>query len=364
MKGKPRWRALRLLIVTALVVVPATAALAKSFWMAGADVTVVVNDDGSLGVTELLTYDFSGDFSGAYRDIPLRPGESIEIISVGDEGGPYLTGGCTELGCSSPAGTYGVEQHRDFVRVVWHHNSQNEKRTFKLVYRIKGLANVYDDVVDVNIQVWGDQWAVGLDRLTARMEIPDGAQSGEVLVWGHPIGINGSTSLGDDRISPSLEGQGIPAEQWVELRVVFPAALLSDTGGATVVPGIGLQRILDEEAKFAEDADAAAGAQTTGLIVGAVAAVLIVLGIGGLVYWFYGKEPRVDYDQEYEHEPPTELTPAEVGALLSQGAVTEKEFTATLFDLIRLGAISATPSQVERVTWGGFRTETITDLVL
>ena len=76
------------------------------------------------------------------------------------------------------------------------------------------------------------------------------------------------------------------------------------------------------------------------------------------------KEPRVDYDQEYEHEPPSDMAPAEVGALLSQGAVTEKEFTATLFDLIRKGAIEATPSQVERVTWRGFKTETITDLVL
>ncbi|MCZ6737101.1 MAG: DUF2207 domain-containing protein, partial [Actinobacteria bacterium] len=357
-------RRLRLLIATALVVLPATPALAKSFWMANADVTVVVNDDGSLNVSELLTFDFSGEYAGAFRDIPLRPGESIEVISVGDEGGSYRTGGCTSLGCFSPSGSYGVEQHRDFVRVVWHHDSRDEQRTFELIYEMAGLATVYDDVVDVNIQVWGDQWAVGLDRLTARMLIPDGAEAGDVLVWGHPLGVNGSTSLGDDGTSPSLEARGVPAEQWVELRVVFPAALLSGTGGATVTSGDGLQRILDEEANFEEEVEAAAAAQTTGLVAGAVVAVAIVLGLGGLIYWFYGKEPRVDYDQEYEHEPPTDMAPAEVGALLSQGAVTEKEFTATLFDLIRKGAIDATPSQVERVTWAGFKTETITDLVL
>ncbi len=99
---------LGLLIVTVLVVVPATAALAKSFWIANADVTVVVDEDGSLLVTELLTFDFSGDFSGAYRDIPLRPGERIAVVSVGDEGGSYAIGGCTSLGCFSPAGMYGV----------------------------------------------------------------------------------------------------------------------------------------------------------------------------------------------------------------------------------------------------------------
>ncbi|MCZ6567117.1 MAG: hypothetical protein O6923_02310, partial [Actinobacteria bacterium] len=71
-------RRLRLLIATALVVLPVTPALAKSFWMAKADVTVVVNDDGSLNVSELLTFDFSGDYAGAFRDIRLRPGESVE----------------------------------------------------------------------------------------------------------------------------------------------------------------------------------------------------------------------------------------------------------------------------------------------
>lgn len=50
--------------------------------------------------------------------------------------------------------------------------------------------------------------------------------------------------------------------------------------------------------------------------------------------------------------------------LLSQGGVDEKDFTATMFDLIRLGAIKAEPSQVERVTWAGLRHETISDLIL
>ena len=97
--------------------------MAKSFWMTAADVDVVVNDDGSLAVTERLTYDFDGDFSGAYRDIPLRPGEAITGVTVSDESVTYEPGGCTELGCSSPPGTYGVEEQSDLVRIVWHHSS-------------------------------------------------------------------------------------------------------------------------------------------------------------------------------------------------------------------------------------------------
>jgi hypothetical protein len=35
-------------------------------------------------VREQITFDFSGDFSGAYRDIPLREGESIDEFGVSE----------------------------------------------------------------------------------------------------------------------------------------------------------------------------------------------------------------------------------------------------------------------------------------
>ena len=347
-----------------LAAAPALPAQAKSYWIAAADVTVAVESDGSLHVTELLTFDFSGGFSGTYRDIPLGPGQSIEGLTVGDESGPYAPGGCAEPGCDTRPGAYGVERRPGLVRVVWGHDSRDERRTFELEYVWSGAAVAYDDVVDVNIKVWGDQWPVGLDRLTAQVTIPEGAAEGDVLVWGRPRGVAGSVSLGDDGVSPSLTAREIPAEQWVELRVVFPAQLLSGAGGATVVAGDGLDLIKAEETQSAEDAESAAGAVRAGWIVGAVLLAVIVGGLGGLIYFLYGREPKVAYDREYEQAPPSDLSPAEVGALLSQGGVAEREFTATLFDLIRKGAIDAVPSQVERSTWGGLKSETITDLVL
>jgi uncharacterized membrane protein len=346
------------------VVGPVTAAFAKSFWLSNADIEVVVNGDGSLSVTEILRFDFSGDFSGAYRDIPLEPGQQVTSISVSDETVFYTTGGCTELGCTSPAGTFGVAEFNDLVRIVWHHDSLDETRDFTISYVMTGLTTVYDDVVDVNLKVWGDQSAVGLDRLDATVDLPGAPIAGEVYVWGHPFGVDGITSLGDDEVSPSLQASNIPAEQWVEIRVVFPREELSATNGATVVPGDGLPTILAEEEAFNENAEQAARAGRTGLIWGSVFALLTAIGLGGFVYFRYGREPRVDYDRQYEQEPPSDLTPAEVGALISQGSVTEKEFTATMFDLIRRGVIGASPTQVERSTWGGLRTETITDLVL
>lgn len=353
-----------LIAAIALVVVPATPALAKSYHIAEADVTIVVEPDGSLLVTERLTFDFDGSFSGAYRDILLSGDETFELVSVGDELVTYDSGGCAWLGCSSPPGTYGLDEQAGLARVVWHHSSNDELRTFELVYRMSRVVTVYDDVADLQYKVWGEQWEVGADLVEAEVILPDGATEGEVRVYGHPYGIDGRTSRGDDEVSPTLQARDVPPHRFVEIRVLFPPDLLTSSDGVTVIAGAGQDIILGEEEEWVERANDARTAARNGLVAGALAFVGLVGGAGGLVYLRYGREPRTGYDREYEQSPPSDLTPAEVGALVSQGAVTEKQFTSTLFDLIRQGVLSAEPTRVTRVTWGGLRSEEITDLVI
>ncbi|MCL1600269.1 MAG: DUF2207 domain-containing protein, partial [Actinomycetia bacterium] len=138
-----------------LVGVLASPADAKSYSIFSADTEIVVNDDASLSVTEKITYDFSGSFSGAYRDIPLRQGESISNVSVSDAGGAYELGGCVDLGCNSPQGTYGITSIPGHARIVWHYQAADQHHEFTVTYTMTGVATAYDDVIDVNIQVWG-----------------------------------------------------------------------------------------------------------------------------------------------------------------------------------------------------------------
>jgi uncharacterized membrane protein len=357
-------RLLRLIVVIGLVALPALPAAAKSFDIVGANITIQVEEAGSLLITERLTYSFDGSFSGAYRDIPILADETFEFVSVGDELVTYESGGCAWLGCSSPPGTYGLDEQPGLARVVWHHSSNDEQRTFELTYRMTGVVTVYDDVADLYYKVWGDQWEVSPNLVTAEVLLPRGAADGEVRVYGHPYGVSGETSLGEDGVSPSLEARDVPPHTFVEIRVVFPPDLLTSSDGVTVIAGAGQDIILDQEAEWAERANDARNAARNGLIGGALAFVGLVGGAGGLVYLRYGREPRTGYDREYEQFPPSELSPAEVGALISQGGVDEKQFAATLFDLIRQGVLTAEPSQVTRVTWGGLRSEEITDLVI
>lgn len=364
-----RAAALVLVLVALFLLSAVPAAQARSYRIVGAHVEVVVEPDGNLLIREHLTFRFDGTFRGAFRDVPLHPGETITEVGVFEDGVAYRPGASTELGSAGEPGTYGVEHRGSRVRIVWHYVASDEDRVFTVAYRVQGRAIAWDDVTDLYLRVWGDEWDFRLDRLTAEVILPEGAAPGDVRVWGHPAKVPGHTGLGSDQVSPSLEAGPVPAGQWVEMRVVFPTALLDTTDGATVRPGDGLDGILrdqlEQEGREQREIERILQAQRA-RNVSLLSLIGFVVPIPLVITWVfrrYGSEPRVlDYDREYEQDPPSDHAPAVVGALVSQGAADEAEFTATLFDLIRRGVFVAQPVTVDRRTWGGRRREQISDL--
>ena len=343
----------------------------KSFSLPRADVVASVQPDGSVLVTENITYDFIGSFEGGYREIPLEDGMSVTEVSVSEGGRGYAPGASAELGSSGAPGTFGTANLGDAYRIVWHYRASYEERTFTLRYRLNGLAVAHDDVVDIYWQVWGDEWQEPLGSLVATMVLPGDAGKGEVKVFGHPASVSGKTSLGpegvsprhvagDVPVSPTLFASDVPAGQFVEMRVVFPRELLSSTDGARVEPGDGLQQIMDEEAAEAHSEARKAWLVRLQPLFGLL---LIVVSVGAMafVYQRYGREPKVDYDERYEREPPTNDPPAVIGAIITQKpSVGPRAFTATLFDLIQRGVLKAQPVSVKE---GGLLGEkTVTDL--
>ncbi|HJV30363.1 MAG TPA: DUF2207 domain-containing protein, partial [Gaiellaceae bacterium] len=189
---------------------------------------VLVESTGALEVGEHITFAYDGSFSGAYRDIPLRDGESIRDVQVLENRRAFTPGGCTELGCSSPAGTFGVTRTGDGARVVWHYAALNEQRTFELSYRLKGVTVAYDDVVDVNVKLWGDHWEQRLGKLTATIT----TRGPVARAWGHPVSVPGDVTLEGESVH--VRALDVPPETFVEARVLFPRAYLPNPVDAVV----------------------------------------------------------------------------------------------------------------------------------
>jgi uncharacterized membrane protein len=349
---------------TAALIV-AGVANAQSYELVASDVQATVRGDGSVAVDEAITVAFSGSFTYGFREIPLRSGERIDEIGVTENGRPFQPGASTELEPGGPPGTFGVRDLGGRVRIVWRFTSQGtEQHTFVVHYRIAGLARGYDDVVDVHLKVWGDEWEQRLGRLTATMRGP-----GDVVrAWGHPVWVRGDVTIAGPRAV--LRALDVDAGQFVELRTLYPRDAFSSTAGMTLEEGNGLERIVQEELD-----DARAYERDKERIDDAIAhpwrSALLVLAIGTLpalllstiVFWRFGRELETGYDREYEQEPPTDTEPALVPTLLRQGGEAGSfEFTATLFDLIRRGHYAAEQVTTNRSIWGGLRHETISDL--
>ena len=229
-----RPRRLRSFYAVALVAAIALAlpgsAFADSFSLTAADVAVDVQPDGSLGVSERLEVAFSGDFSFGYRDIPLREGESLVNPSVAERGTAYQQGRETDLEPGTPR-TFGVEQRGDVVRIVWYFDARDQTRAFTVSYTLTGVAVAYDDVVDINLKVWGDQREQPLSRLVAIERAP-----GRILrAWGKPVWVRGDVDL--TGATATLRAVEVPAKQFVELRTLVPRSAFGSTAGMRVERG-------------------------------------------------------------------------------------------------------------------------------
>ena len=218
-------------------------AAAHAYYLQDADVAVRVAPNGALLVAERIT--IGGAYHGAYRDIPLRKGESIDRIRVSEGGTRYTRGGSTKLGSIDRSDTFNYEINGKRVRIVWHFLAAGEPHTYTIAYRFKGLTVVHDDVVDVNLRVWGQNWSASLANLTASVRLPRPAPLGPAYrVYGHPAWVNGVVAR--TRPSATLRAVNVPEPPVGRDARRLPAATahvdLGREGGSGQGPGVDHRR--------------------------------------------------------------------------------------------------------------------------
>ncbi len=331
-------------VAAASAVIPAVPTSEKEYEITDAGVSVRLQDDGSLLVHEALPFDFTGSFSGAYRDIPVLDGVQLSDFGVREAGsGRYRPGGNTALGSSDSPGTFGVERMEHGYRVVWHYSAADETRTFELTYRVTGATKVYDDVVDVAWNVWGSQWDFWLDNLDADIAAASGTAPEQA--WVRPRSLGVDPEVGADA---SVAIDRVPEGEAVGFRAVFPRDAISSTGGAKVEAGDGLAEIEDEEAALDDDYGtidklenfAADNALLLSLIVAAAA----LTATAALVLAARERDTGVP---EYLPEPPEDVPPAVGYAIAHEGDYDQRIVLATLMDLVDRGFYEARPAAGE-----------------
>ncbi len=304
-------------------------------------VNLEIRDDGNLGVTEVIAYDFgSNERRGIFREIPTRfpyddehervyPIEDITVTAT-----PESTP--TDVQVTTEGNVTRIRIGDPDVFITGQH-------TYTISYTVRGALNGFEDHDELFWNAIGTEWPVPIEQAQTTVTAP--AAILDVLCFTGPQGSTlPCTSSNVDGTTARFTEDGLNPFEALTVVVGFPTGVVP-----TPVP------ILEEKLTFSTAFDPAPGKIAVG--VGA-----LVLGVVGLVWLLRkGRDRRFvgsATDQAFgnitgeeeavplrgrvtgpvEFEPPEGIRPGQLGTLIDEEA-NLLDITATIVDLAVRGFI-------------------------
>ncbi|AKB29190.1 hypothetical protein MSSIT_2471 [Methanosarcina siciliae T4/M] len=295
-------------------------ASARDYTLEEATKNITIDPNGLVHVDESISYTFEGTYFEVFRDLEAGSGESIQNIQ----------GYCSDEACTFSVRPTG----RGYEVVGGLPTPTPEEVTFFISYDHYGAVKVHSDVSEFHYKLWGEEWEKPLGNLKGSITLPVENES-EIQYWIHPTGYTQTASVEQNVLN--LKTTEIPANQWYEVRVVFPKIESRNSSIVQIDSEEGLEQIKSIENEY----------EMKGWILKVLYNLEIVfavflLAFPFIIYLRYGREPKIDYEAIYEREPPTDSKPAVVNAIMQGriGTPTMDGFTATVMNLANLGYIS------------------------
>jgi uncharacterized membrane protein YgcG len=210
------------------------------------DVTLLSN--GSAAVVETRDYTFShGSFSYGWFDLAAE----ARAITVSENGRPYEK--LASLPMQRRPGQYAIlDAVGGQVRVEWTYEAQSpEKRSFQISYQIPDAAIAYVDCVVYFQKYLSENNTADIGRITVSVRLPDGADAGNTLIWGHGPAYGSLAFAADNPQRVDLEIDRIAKNQYVEARFLLPAGSLPE---AVTRTDRMYTQVLSEETEAAQTA--------------------------------------------------------------------------------------------------------------
>jgi Predicted membrane protein len=240
-----------LTLVAGVIAVPGVA-LAKSYSVTAVDIEAEVQPDGTLVVTERRTFDFDGDYTFAFWELDVADSQGIEVLGMSGPDGPHTFTDDAAAWDTRPPGTYQVTDFGTYLDARVFFREADTEATFTLEYRVFGAAKRWQDTGELYWKFIGDRWEIPAENVRIHITVP-GATAQDVRAWAHGP-LTGLVTINDDG-TVTLTLDRLPSYTFVEARLLFPATLLPQ---APTIPQERVQVVLDEEAEWAEEANASA----------------------------------------------------------------------------------------------------------
>ena len=309
---------------------------AASFRIEKLDIEANLQKDGSMVVSEAVTYDID-EINGVYFDIDAKGFGELQYIQVFEDDS---TGGFKEVDSSN----YEVSVSDELYRIKLYSKNHNNRRTFKFVYKLPEAITVYDDVAQFNRKMVGQEWQQGINYITAKVIIPVSASydNSNILVFGHGP-LTGEVDKEGNTVVYKLNNY-YPGD-FLEAHILMEPEIFSEYNKSKIVHKDMKQELLDMEAKLADEANAERDKairqqeminkvfEKPGLIFGVLSSIW-----GALMYYihviFKRKNKVKNSVGKYLRELPDNSSPALVGGFMTN-SINDNEILATIVDLVR-----------------------------
>ena len=301
------------------------------------DIEANLQKDGSMVVSEAVTYDID-EINGVYFDIDAKGFGELEDLQVFED--EPNTSSFKEVDTSN----YEVSVSDELYRIKLYSKNQNNIRTFKFVYKLPEAIKVYDDVVQFNRKMVGQEWQQGIKYITAKVivPVPTDYDNSNILVFGHGP-LTGEVDKVENTVVYKLDDY-YPGD-FLEAHILMEPEIFSEYNKSKIVHKDMKQKLLDMEAKLADEANAERDKairkqeminkvfEKPGLIFGVLSSIWGVLMF--YIYGIYRRRNRVKNSVgKYLRELPDDSSPALVGSFMTD-SISGNEILATIVDLIR-----------------------------
>ncbi len=257
MKNKTRIMLLAIILFLTFLCLPSIVSAASDFTLKQIDFNVILNQDGSMHVTETWNVKIHGTTNTLFKtfEIDSSKYKSIQNVNVAE-----ITNGKSsnftqinnEMYHVTTDCFYALKTNSKEFEIAWGINKNSGNRTYQISYTVKDAIKNYNDCAELYWQFIGKDFSSDVDLVTGTISLPDGATKEDIRAWAHGP-LNGNINI-DSAKQVSFEVEYLDAKTMVEVRLAIPTNLFPMSINKENINRF--DTILSEEQKWADEANA------------------------------------------------------------------------------------------------------------
>ena len=344
------------IIVFAIMIFIPKESNAKSYSIENMDIKATINDNGSVTISQALTYKFNGQYNGIYISIPtnLKDSEYDEIVKNNKINDKIYNGSSITINSISTTENRQVKEFREDLlarngmdrcytlskennieKIKVYSPSEDETKTFNLNYTINNLCVKHNDIGELYYNFIGGSWDVTIKKLNIDIHLPN--NNNPINIWGHGP-YSGSSKIVNNTYANFIVDNVKPG-QYVAARVIFDK---NNIINSTKLSNIDAKELIfQDEGKIAENKEEK-NKFTRNIIIFAVCL---------LIYWIilmliYEKDKKYIVSNIDEDELFEKYNPMVAGCIQGSRTILARDIIAVILNLIDKKAISMEFNQV------------------